>query len=242
VKATVRISDPNTPSATKVYTFESVGRYPESGEKPVLAGGAYWAPVNAGATELVTDFSNGDENAENDIEMTPANVGYYFQWGRNTRFWQSGHTANFIKYNSIEEAEVSDVFYRAATEHYLSTPRFDLWSGDREQGPCPAGWRVPTSTELHQLVAQVEETDVVNTITQMFTFPGDSGETLYFPASGRLHNATGSYQDAGAVATFWTSSLYDSNTLWRWFAMTSSGNFTAYMNVAWALPVRCVQK
>jgi hypothetical protein len=232
------VAHPGIPALKREYTLSTVGRYDGIADlKPVLVDGKYWAPVNAGANTLVTDFSNGGGTP---ISREIANVGYYYQWGRNKGFYPPIDPMNTTttQFSSITDADDSDEFYIGTLPNYLDGDITNLWSGTRAKGPCPTGWRVPTRDEL---VALVDGTDLVNSTTKVLTIPGaKQNEFLYIPASGRL------YQDNLNAPSF-----VDVVYLYSGSAITGSyGHYVSISSISstlgngdqlqWGKPVRCL--
>jgi hypothetical protein len=122
--------------------------------------------------------------------------GYYFQWGRNTRFGSGTLTTTNTKFGSIDEANNSDKFY-IGENTYLTTQLYDLWSGAKAQGPCPPGWRLPTQADIDALSA-LTKADV----NPWQKVTGDDG-FLYFPFAGYRANSNGAMTNWGSSYFCW---------------------------------------
>lgn len=146
----------------------------------------YFAPVNVGATVRNNNSSNA----------TVLTGGYMFQWGRNVPLtWPASTIQGPL---TAEEAANTTAFIQGENMNsdWLSEPDDMLWSGDKAQGPCPQGWRVPTRAELAVL-------DNVNKMQDeyLYSVEGENGETLYFPVGTRQY-AAGS---GGGGYEYWSS-------------------------------------
>jgi hypothetical protein len=230
-KASLTIKDQEF-GQKETYTLFTVGRYNGiAGLKPVLYGNVYWAPVNAGATTLVEDFSAGDGT-----EFAFENVGYYYQWGRNTPFWPGNIETTTEKFEDIDEADDSPLFY-TGEKWYLESLDPGLWSGNRVGAICPEGWTIPNLNTLDVLYSE----DVApnpTTKTTVYTNT-DTGKKLFLPWGGWLSGT-----DAG-----WEPGLH----VWS-CGMTYDGLFAngyeyfdmfeiispMTLNPRYALPVRCI--
>jgi hypothetical protein len=200
-KAEVTVRDRKDPSLVKTYIFSSVGRYPGTNEKPVRKGDRYWAPVNCGATTLVKDFS-----VAGGIAFTPDNIGYYYQWGRNTPFWPGTFSTTNRPFATIEAAELSDLF--VSNENVVEGSPYDSWSGTRAQGPCPTGWRVPSYEDAAILV---EGDWIFNSTTKVARegdfYPGD----LYLSGYGILKWTDGTLDRVDRRSWYTTYNISENN-------------------------------
>ncbi|MDR1258421.1 MAG: hypothetical protein LBK65_03945, partial [Tannerellaceae bacterium] len=167
------------------------------GLKPVLAGGKYWAPVNVGATELGVSTAT---------IATLAQGGYYFQWGRNTPLAPEtdgndpGKAIATVAgpVASVEIAEGADYANKGIGNasgnlgnDWLSPRNDGLWTGAREQGPCPDGWRVATLTDSDPVTKTYggAKGAYISASDRRFRLAGDNpGEYLYFAPRGYYRN------------------------------------------------------
>jgi hypothetical protein len=100
--------------------------------------GYEWLDRNLGATVASTE-----ENIYN-----PNTYGYYYQWGRNLPFPNSGdvETSNVKLPNA--EGTTNTTYIYGTTGWYETAPaQFDLWS-TLTPDPCPTGYHVPTYPEV----------------------------------------------------------------------------------------------
>ncbi|RHJ88802.1 hypothetical protein DW095_14655, partial [Bacteroides sp. AM07-16] len=137
--------------------------------EPILYEGIIWAPVNVGATEVATDLSMVTGNkyptdlSDADVEKVAAQIGYFYQWGRNVPFKYSKEALDtvsiyprpsFIKYAEAcrNEGEYADKYIHATfwfSDYSTVFATNKEWP--RENQPCPAGWHVPTKSEAEKL-------------------------------------------------------------------------------------------
>ncbi|MDR1883182.1 MAG: FimB/Mfa2 family fimbrial subunit [Prevotella sp.] len=232
VSGTLTIKDENTQQEQELV-ITSVPVY-ENTVKPVLVSGdygsgtenRYWAPVNVGATS--TTYS-----------ADLAGCGYYFQWGRNVPFIYNSANDKYEGPVSAADAETTyaDKFItNTSTETFndwLAPQDSFLWSGENSRGPCPAGWRVPTETELLVLKNKI------GSVSSNRVSVTGVGGTLYLPAAGRRDN-TGEWGYQGANGRYWSSSVDGTSARSLYFA-SGSPTMNSY-NRAYGISVRCIQE
>jgi uncharacterized protein (TIGR02145 family) len=247
VSGTLAIDDGK--GKTKVFNITSVPVYDNtafrpvpvrgnySGSEPAVEEVRYWAPVNVGATS--TTYS-----------ADLAGCGYYFQWGRSYVGFTYGSTGNtFGGPVSATEAETTyaDKFITnssSATFNDWLSPQDDLlWSGENAQGPCPAGWRVPTGTELTVLKDKYASANFDVGDDNRLRIPSASGqpaEYLYLPAVGSRSTSAGSWANRGTSGGFWSSTASGTNAMRFYFNSSSSDMGTNTR--AGGYSVRCIQE
>jgi hypothetical protein len=184
VRVTVRDRKDATRYAT--YIISSTRYYPGTNELPVLVGGKYWAPVNCGATQLVTDFTSS-------AEWSADNVGYFYQWGRNVGFWPGEDLDKSAeKFEDIEAAEAQGSHFVTGNTSYLAEALpASLWSGPRAQGPCPDGWRVPASTDVNGSLTSATYRLIQKSWGEYLEFDGPGEKHLYIISDGSVAGSTG---------------------------------------------------
>jgi uncharacterized protein (TIGR02145 family) len=193
-KARVTVRDLKNSSLVETYTISSLGRFPGTSYKPVKVAGIYWAPLNVGATDLRSHFTS--------IPLNTDCVGYYYQWGRS--YMRFENTINFTPQAGPVSAEdaagihATKFITNATSPGDWLTPSDDgLWSGANAQGPCPAGWRVPTLAEVTATFANTTQESDPNYVTNAISsakivyVQGDDGGFLYFPAAGYFESVNG---------------------------------------------------
>ena len=111
-----------------------------------------------------------------------------------------------------------------------------------ENNPCPAGWRVPTQTELQSLVGAGSIWVIYNGVTgRLF---GNAPNYIFLPAIGNRNSVTGAitFNNNG---NYWSSTQSCPDT--RWWAAYNLGLNPASGSV-WSMDhsfgslIRCVSK
>ncbi|MDR1884457.1 MAG: FimB/Mfa2 family fimbrial subunit [Prevotella sp.] len=188
-------------AVTSVPKYENTDYEPVQVEGQYSEGGPgderkYWAPVNVGATS--TTYSTGSPSAS---------CGHYFQWGRNVPFsyGSTGDTYNGPVTTEIDPADYANKFIinTTAPNDWLDPKDDNLWSGDKAQGPCPAGWRIPTGAELTVLKGKIGS--VTNNRVKVTGINGD----LYLTAAGGRDglNSAGPWNSRGETGYYWSSTV-----------------------------------
>ncbi|MDR1257985.1 MAG: FimB/Mfa2 family fimbrial subunit [Tannerellaceae bacterium] len=244
VRLTGTTGDKDSVSIISVPDYTDPRYEIQAGLKPVLAGGIYWAPVNVGATEVAVST---------DSIATLAQGGYHFQWGRNTPLYpEEGPGKALTRVHgpvTLEVAESEEYTNKAIgnaaaslSGDWLTAPRNDaLWSGEREQGPCPDGWRVPTWTECQPLYGGKAVIIDANN-DKRFRFTGDTGEYLYFAPRGYYNGTAFSGAGNTYIATTWTAGLNGAGSLCFFLQINQNIGNGGSVNRSWGLPVRCIQQ
>ncbi|GAB6009998.1 FISUMP domain-containing protein [Dysgonomonas reticulitermitis] len=244
VKAVITVSDATNPGISQKVSIVSVPNFPSTSYKPVLFKGKYWAPVNVGASNKM-DATTFDLAA----------MGYYYQWGRN--YGAAPGTTGDMVAGPVTLANANGPFannwiavIRETSPNWLIvdgtiTTQADanaLWSPPNDQGPCPAGWRIPSSAELN-LIRTAYTRDKFHDNSKVLLIPGDeAGQTLYIPASG-TRDASGGFHIDGRALYYW-SSTSDGNTNSRRLGIVPTTGATDLYNEvrAYGFPIRCIQK
>lgn len=246
--------------AGKVYdmniTFEL---YPGSRLKPVKVNDILWAPVYCG-------YSPEHPN------------GLLYQYGRaaGQPYYPAATTSAIVKAGPVAEPEDGYFYSNNGGDWYGGTSLNSWPMSKSDEGyvegkignPCPKGWRVPTVSELEELVtigftqssdwafgysdkwtAAQQEASVVKA---GFTLKGDSG--LFFAAVGGRTGAGKSFYRSNeeAYARLWASDRNNSNgkyasclAIQRKANMTGPDEFTIVIRTNYAksggISVRCVK-
>jgi hypothetical protein len=172
--------------------------YAKTGFKPVKKGNLLWAPVNVGATVLDSTGSS----------FTSANGGYHFQWGRNLG-WDPNYTLQSTDKQAgpitpAQLASYADKFISMSSNaDWLNPSDDDAWGGEsldpaKMQGPCPPGWRVPTSAELNTLFSGTNAWKGNNKVLTC-----DDGK-VYLQAAG-YHNYDTALGQVGSRGYYWSA-------------------------------------
>ena len=107
------------------------------------------------------------------------------------------------------------------------------------QEACPAGWRVPTQTELQSLVNAGSTWAVMNGI-EGCRF-GSTPNTIFIPAAGFYNNSDGLFE-VGSRGYCWSSTAYGTDSaqiLYFSSSIASAGNYE-YAQRTLSVSVRCV--
>lgn len=238
----IELTDKGTGKVSEVKVFHAAEGvapeemfYPGTQLKPVKMTyngvTAYFAPVNVGATEI---------GSSRDVK----HIGYFFQWGRNIPFdWNNFSVSSSSTGLTFEEAMNTADFIGVAAGNnnvdWLAGHDSGLWFGEKAQGPCPKGWRVPVNSEM-QIVRYAEYS--YDESTEMYVFSGDNeGEKLHMHVKGRIGNTGNVYADYTRYWSGSTNNAYQSYT----FNLYKDGrespiSTTSGVNRAAGYPVRCV--
>jgi uncharacterized protein (TIGR02145 family) len=197
-----------TVSTRKKHYYIESWNYGKTGYAPIKINDILWAPVNVGATTLKVGQTWTDGN--DGYQYT----GDHFQWGRNIGFAPNAT----IKTTTTQVTDMDHIYTDSSfiTKAHWFTPTepSGLW-GDtipydhvRAQGPCPEGWRVPTSAEWNAMKSVLTSRTGAN---WWYTFTNASKTiTLYFPYTGmRLENGTlSAYTQVSSLSGYyWTSTI-----------------------------------
>jgi uncharacterized protein (TIGR02145 family) len=225
------------------YTDE---RYPTNEPyKPVLKAGRYWAPLNVGAkmqTPVTTAVATSDQ------------AGLYIQWGRTTGFYKDEYddaNANVKKDGPVAVDDPNYVAILGNVNDWLTPSDPDLWHGEKEQGPCPPGWKVPTREEWNVLIANFGTKNAITSADRRYQTKGDNGtDILYFIVAGYFGSMTtsamGTISYASNNGALWTADAFNPNDglfiFLRDAALAQIQNVASGARRTWALPVRCIQQ
>ena len=133
----------------------------------------------------------------------PEFYGMFYQWNRKTAWAANGDVSGWD----------------------TSTPSGTSWEKDND--PCPAGWRVPTQGELLSLVNSGSTWTIKSGVNGILF--GTAPNQIFLPAAGHL------FSFAGSEVRYWSSTQYDSYLVYYLYGTSVSVNFRTY-----GQSVRCV--
>ena len=193
--------------------------------------GKIWMDRNLGATRIAE--SHNDYLA----------YGQLYQWGRGNDGhadinWASGTSgspaSNTTTAHSTTDNPGNALFIVPAGTpfNWRASYNNDLWQGvNGTNNPCPAGYRLPTATELSAEVTAY----IITNAAKAFDSP------LKFTVAGYRTYNNGGLANVGSYGYYWTSSVDGSTNAVarRYFSPTSTGADTGYR--ASGMSVRCIK-
>ena len=135
---------------------------------------------------------------------TPTAYGNYYAWGETTT--KSSYTEDNYTYSSNPTTLPSSA--DAATANWGS------------------GWRMPTSTEMQELIDNCTVTWTTQSGVNGRLFTGPNGNSIFLPAAGGRYDSE--LYDAGSYGNYWSSSLYTDGAGNAWYLYFSSGGYGMY--------------
>jgi uncharacterized protein (TIGR02145 family) len=114
----------------------------------------------------------------------PKDIGMYYQWNRKKAWPLIGNI----------------------TDWNTSAPEGDTWEKDND--PCPKGWRVPTYDELQSLMEANSEWTTIPTKGRIF---GSGNNTIFLPITLYRHYTDGSLVTIYDEGNYWSSRWRESN-------------------------------
>jgi hypothetical protein len=183
--------------------------------------GSCWMDRNLGASQVATSY------------VDPAALGDLFQWGRGA----DGHHLRGVSVGSTATLSSQDspghpdfILTSADPNDWRSPQNNALWQGvSGTNNPCPAGWRLPTETEINNERMSWSQ----NNYTGAFASP------LRWTAGGLRRRNTANIDEVGNFGIYWTSS--PSGTFARGLTYFSTGAVINNNSRADAHSVRCVR-
>ncbi|MCL2435169.1 MAG: hypothetical protein FWD09_03380 [Lentimicrobiaceae bacterium] len=206
--------DPNTDGArnTSVVVNMKLGENKTSVTVPISQEGV-WILING------IKWATRNVDMPGTFAARPEDAGMFYQWNRK------------IGWSTTDPRINSD-----GDDKWNSTiPTGDTWEKDND--PCPPGWRVPTRIELISLINVSNEWTTLNDVNGRIY--GSGNNSMFLPAVGYRHSYGGlsSVNDFG----YYWSSTYDVYGL-AWF-LPFNNNMTFNPNTSirrYAYSVRCV--
>jgi len=147
----------------------------------------------------------------------PENAGKFYQWNRK-KAWNATDTL-VVDWDS-------------------SALVGDTW--EKENDPCPKGWRVPTRTELQKLVATGSVLANMNGVEgRLF---GTVPNQIFLPIVGWRSASDGKFNNIGTWAYYWSSTQVDTELAWL-LSFVNFGNSNVFHgNRMWGVCLRCVSE
>jgi len=135
----------------------------------------------------------------------------------------------------------------SATDPMISSNGGTHWSSFGAEGeiwkkandPCPMGWRVPTTAELHSLAGASSKWTTQNGVNgRLF---GSDKPFLFLPAAGNRNHNNGTTGNTGTHGQYWSSSGDGANAFYLYF-YDANIHANSSANRAYGFSVRCVQE
>ncbi len=185
-----------------------------------LPSGTRWATCNVGAS-------------------TPTAYGDYFAWGettpKETYNWSTYRYCNG-DYNTLTKYCNNSSYGNNGFTDNLTTLEA---SDDAATANWGAVWRMPTQTEMQELIDNCTVTWTTQNGVNGRLFTGPNGNSIFLPAAGHRYYSE-LYHD-GSYGIYWSSSLYSDNTDDAWYLVFDSGVYgMGYDYRYYGLTVRAV--
>lgn len=136
---------------------------------------------------------------------SPTAYGNYYAWGETTS--KSSYTEN----NYI----------------YSGNPTKLPSSADAATANIGTGWRMPTQTEMNELINKCTVTWATQNGVNGYLFIGSNGNSIFLPAAGYSYD--GELFNAGSFGSYWSSSLYTGNPNLAWYLYFKSDHYNVYI-------------
>ena len=143
----------------------------------------------------------------------PEDAGMFYQWNRKKGWPATGTVTGWDS----------------------SYPTGTTW--ETANNVCPAGYRVPTDTEIQSLIAAGSQWTTQNGVAGRVFGSGDN--SLFLPAAGYRNSSDGSLYDAGSYGYYWSSTQNNSSYAYYLdFNSSDAGRSNSYRYYGFS--VRCV--
>ena len=177
------------------------GEEPHTGGNGVLNGhdfvdlglpsGTKWATCNVGAS-------------------TPEDYGYYFAWGEITPKdyygWDNYKYCNGGDYGGCRTLTKYCQSVEYGYNGFTDTLTVLQYSDDAATANWGAGWRMPTRTEMLELLINCTYTFITNNNVKEIKFTGPNGNSIFLPAAGYCAGDENENYNSSYIK-YWTSSL-----------------------------------
>lgn len=226
----------------------------------IRIGDVVWAPVNCGYRAPVAD-------EEGNITDKGFPYGKLYQWGRkygqgySDGVYEDAVVPKVVKGTvSLEvgqDPQNEAVFYSKNVAFYdwvENDQRSEyMWNKGTssspiktEYDPCPAGWRVPTISELNALNKNKSGlvTNESGQVGIWFTGPvaySESASRIFLPFAGETKNSDGSHTNRNSKGRYWSSGYYPDSSDGAAYLLIQSSTCDIYKGYrANGYSVRCV--
>jgi uncharacterized protein (TIGR02145 family) len=184
-----------------------------------------WAACNVGATTAYTNqtLTNCGGGATDCDILLRSTIGSYYQWGRNNDITLQGTpTATLALAGTLAGGVGHSNFITNAVSSpfdWIATQNDNLWGGAGTtstagtfasqgspaamQGPCPAGYHVPTQFEWCSVAQSINP---ALTCTSAWQNDTSFATALKLPLSGSRYVSTAGYNYQGVYGYYWSSS------------------------------------
>lgn len=182
-------------------------------------GGYWWAPVNCGAKRIPT--SGSDTYGQGNL----------YQWGRKDETNLGSNTSSGPISNSTPN---NNVFYLKSDGpwDWLAPQNSSLWNGTSKgsNDPCPAGWRVPTISELGTFNSGSTSNQLVKIYCE------SNCPQLIFPVFGYRSRTNGTMVETNIAFSYSSSTSGERSYDYK---IGNDKEVTARAN---AYPIRCIKQ
>ncbi|MBU0485443.1 MAG: hypothetical protein KKB30_13140 [Proteobacteria bacterium] len=184
----------------------------------VYSAGQIWLDKNLGASQVATSYNDS------------AAYGDLYQWGRGTDGHEKRTSSTTTTLSSSDNPGHGSFITNSSSPYDWRSPQNDnLWQGvNGTNNPCPAGFRLPTETELETERASWSSNDR----------DGAFASPLKLVSAGGRYRNNGSVY-AGSSGHYWSSTVSGSNARALYFLSGSAYMFI--YNRADGFSVRCLE-
>ncbi len=180
--------------------------------------GKCWMDRNLGASQVAA--SSTDSDAYGDL----------FQWGRLDDGHQDRGSETTETISSTDAPGHGDFILAPYPFNWHGWHNPNLWQGDGSiNDVCPAGWRVPTETELND----------ERLSWSSYNSAGAFASPLKLPMAGGRHSISGSLEFVGSSGFYWSSDVAGLNS--RYLEFDSNYADMNDFHRALGLSVRCIK-